>query len=518
MREPFSLFQTLGTVVKERPDSSDAAALAEEIAAHVWRSVYVRADEHLEAIARDAEVCVYLLRESERSATETRTWYAGQMHALGTIARLALDAVLPFNVNAAFQEHPNLTRLLQMLGSSERNIDALAQELRVEPSQLEKEFDVLVRLNLVQVAWDDRPEGWARLTSFGHEALHAIGTARSLDNGASETARTADSLAASSESSLAQFPVEYYDESLWRLGWTDGRLGVEPPRDLIEAEATRTRYKRLNEARLAVNTASATERVAEQMLASVRDDWEKARFERDNLADERRRNPGAFSPLLGRFYGIIAILIFIADLPLALLVSQTLSFRAPAEAFAVALGVAGLTIAFKLVIDAFASPHPSPTRSASLGRTVLLALVGGGTIVVLVLIGFIRAAGPQASPALTATTFTVMAILFPVVAAFCLSIFHLTHQNTIRMKAVAAAHERLEANWMAAMRTHEEARAASEEARAKYVEILEDENYADFSKALYRYGYERGYAQQRVRWMTEGRRSDAPFQLATRDS
>jgi hypothetical protein len=518
MREPFSLFQTLGTVAKERPDSSDAAALAEEIAAHVWRSVYVRANEHLEAIARDAESCVYSLRASERSVTETRTWYAGQMYALGTIARLALEAVLPFNVNAALQEHPNLTRLLQMLGSSERSIAALAQELRVDPSQLEKEFDVLARLNLVQVARDDSPEVWARLTSFGHEALHAIGTSQSLDNGASEIAGTANSLAVSSESSLTQFPVEYYDDSLWRLGWTDGGLGVEPPRDLIEAEATRTRYERLNEARLAVNAASATERIAEQVFANVREDWERARFERDNLADERRRNPASFSPLLGRFYGIVAVLILIADLPLALLVSQTLSFRAPTEAFAVTLGVAGLTIAFKLVIDAFASPHHSPTRSAGLGRTVLLSLVAGGTIVVLVLIGFIRAAGPQASPTLSAATFTVMAILFPVVAAFCLSIFHLTHQNTVRMKAVAAAHEQLEANWMAAMRALEQAKAASEEARAKYAEISEDENYANFSKALYRHGYERGYAQQRVRRMTEVNSPDAPFQLATRNS
>ena len=516
MREPFSLFQTLGTVVKERPDSSDAAALAEEIAAHVWRSVYVRADEHLEAIARDAEVCVYSLRESQRSVADTKTWYAGQMHALGTIARLALDAALPFNVNTTLQEHPNLMRLLQALGSSERSIATLAQDLRVDPKQLERELDVLGRLNLIQIARDDTPEGWARLTGFGHDALRAVGTSQSLDDGASHTSGM--SLAASSESSLLlQVPVEYSDDSLWRLGWADGRIGVEPSLDFIEFQAKHTHYKRLNEALQAANTAAATESVAEQMLARAHDDRESARIERDTLAEERRRNPRSFSPLLGRLYGIFAVVLFVADLPLALLVSQTL-FQGQTEALAVALGVAGLTIAFKLVIDAFASLRVSFSRVAGWASAVFLSIVGAGTMAILILFGFIRAAGPLVSPALSAASFTIMAILFPIVAAFCLSMFHLTHQNTIRMKAVAAAYEELEAKWVAALQAYEQARAASEQARAKYAEISEDGKYAELSKALYLHGYMRGHAQERVQRITDPGNFGAELQLATRGS
>jgi hypothetical protein len=319
----------------------------------------------------------------------------------------------------------------------------------------------------------------------------------------------------------SQLPPSRYDHPLWALAWTDGRLGAseETQVGLIDAQAELTRQERLAAARAVQEDAAAAERTAREKNDIAHAEWDDADKEFRTVTDERRHDPAAFSRALGGLYGIAAFFILLADLPLSFLVAYALNMRTADkkrgislddvrsifqhadqlwQALAVGLGIAALTIAFKLIIDYFQRPADARNAFIRWGRFILLALVFIATIGVFVIIGLVRAKGADPNgegvPSwLEQALFTSLALLFPIVAAFCLSMLRQTFQNAARAKAAKKAREKASPRYQETLRGHEEAVAALRKADAALKAIEEDHVEQRFLAQLYLHGYARGW-------------------------
>jgi hypothetical protein len=323
-----------------------------------------------------------------------------------------------------------------------------------------------------------------------------------------------------------------YEHGLWRIAWSDGRLGVDPDsqNELINAQAALTRQTRIARVRADLEKARAAENLRRTDHDSAKSDWVAAKKEHDDVSAQQRRDPSGFSRLLGGIYFFSALAILIADLPLSLLVAAGLgiqivvrdgnptdlmnlyeNFSSSWEALAVALGVAALTISFKLVIDRLyvRDDEGENTRVRSIRAALrLVALVGAaaGTISAFLVMGHVRAAYMAAPGSSTAPDakdvrylFSLLAILFPLIAAFCLSMSRLCWQNASRLSLAAKGLRNAWEKYRAAQQPFEVAqseRAAVEERLRAMSNPHTDEM---FLRELYTHAFDRGWAVPETR-------------------
>jgi hypothetical protein len=337
-----------------------------------------------------------------------------------------------------------------------------------------------------------------------------------------------DELAVRSDGSSGEsLHAARYDHGLWHIAWSDGRLGVEPDAhiELIGAQAALTRQTRIARVDAELAAARALEDARKGDSERASNDWQDAKSEHGIITARQRRDPGSFSRILPFVYMIFAAFILVADLPLSLLVAQALGFTTAVagansadllvmlthassvwEALAVSLGIAALTVAFKLLIDRLhVIDDVETTRGARIRaalRVMTLLAATAAAIYAFAVMGDIRAnymSGGTAGSVATRHVFIALAILFPVVAAFCLSLARVCSQNAKRLKLAEKARDKAWARQRMALQPFLDAQATRMAVQARRDSMNDATVDETFLRELYTHAYERGWAVPETR-------------------
>lgn len=321
-----------------------------------------------------------------------------------------------------------------------------------------------------------------------------------------------------------------YEHGLWKVAWSDGRLGVdpEPQSELIHAQAAITRQTRIARVQADFDKARAVEEFRKQDYERAHNDWEKAKNEHEIVSSQQRRDPAGFSRWLSALYVLFGVFILLADIPLSILVAEGLGVKLQMprgnprdilnllrywhtswDAIAVSIGVAALTVAFKLIIDRLhVRDEPGErawqryARAILRGTTLLAATLA--TIYAFYIMGRIRATMVGGTPPPTFESdkqylFTVLTILFPVVAAFCLSMARLCWQNAKRLSLAAKGRDKAWGRYRFALEPYVAAQAERSAIEARLKAMTDHQIDEMFLRELYTHAFERGWAVPETR-------------------
>lgn len=327
-----------------------------------------------------------------------------------------------------------------------------------------------------------------------------------------------------------------FDDPEWRIGWTDGRVGVPSQHalKLYEFEAER----RLASARAQLEgerTKARVDHTAElshQQLVQAVYDGVSERFR--DIEKDRIDNPTSYSWPLGVFYLAVAIVLWIADVPLTLLAADGLGIRTNYEALsnlqviratwtsmweplAFAIGIAALGLFFKFVTDFFFKPRFAKRLSVRITAGILLAgvmaMVGYNLYVLARLrtgVRQLQEAQRQAALGVTSIdipalaqemesranlSFILLTLTLPTIGGICASAGWHRIQNAIRYRTAEKEHERAHEKLVAARKSVHAAAAILATANAS-VENLpsSSQGAAEAAQALYGHGFVRGFA------------------------
>jgi hypothetical protein len=310
---------------------------------------------------------------------------------------------------------------------------------------------------------------------------------------------------------------ERYANALWLLGWTDGRLGERhrPQEAVVSAQATLLREQLRRQANHALVTAEARLATA-RALADLRSrEWEDVRKEYDELTAAQRDDPSMFSKQVGFFFLLFGLFVFIADMPFAFLAAGAVNIATQAnvpggtasttnlyqlfnyagalwQPIAFALGLAGLTVMFKVFADAVQRWQRGRSRWLQGLAWFLIGLAVLGVIGTFVLVGIVRGqtAAGKVSP-YTIPLFTALAIIFPFVAGFCFSVGKATIQNAARLRSVQDVRADIWSKYIASNEALERAKAGVTQATAEQEE-LDTTVFQKIASTVYLHGYARG--------------------------
>ncbi len=205
-------------------------------------------------------------------------------------------------------------------------------------------------------------------------------------------------------SSGTPLPVTFDDPEWWR-GWTIGRLGLLPEdvKAIFTLQAERRREEHVVALEAELNKAEAEATIARGRHERAANAATKVEDAFSAVEKDRLNNPTAYSWPLGVFYCIVALILWIADLPLSLLAADGLGIRTDYRALedlatirdrwttmweplAFAIGIAALALFFKFVADFFFKPNYLSRPWVRLVATVLLMavlLIVGGNLFLL---------------------------------------------------------------------------------------------------------------------------------------
>ncbi|HEV7745472.1 MAG TPA: hypothetical protein VGO56_10790 [Pyrinomonadaceae bacterium] len=111
-----------------------------------------------------------------------------------------------------------------------------------------------------------------------------------------------------------------YEHPLWSLGWTDGRLGQprETNEELLLARGRLRRDTRIQamKARLSLNETKLPD--LQMQVARVREFLSDAMSHYGKIVNDRAGRFHEFSYVLGGFYILVALVLFLSDIPLTL--------------------------------------------------------------------------------------------------------------------------------------------------------------------------------------------------------
>lgn len=204
-----------------------------------------------------------------------------------------------------------------------------------------------------------------------------------------------------------------YEHPLWSLGWTDGRLGqpCQTNEDLLVARGRLRRETRIQamKAKLSLNAAKLPD--LESQVARVRDLLTDAMSHYGKIVNDRAGRFHEFSYVLGGFYILVAVVLFLSDIPLTLkLVAKGFDLRTEVknartgqllygvdellvrfsdvvyqlwEPLALALGIALAGVFIKIFLDDVIFRETSEVRRKRIVTLSLIGVVFLGTIVVL---------------------------------------------------------------------------------------------------------------------------------------
>lgn len=310
---------------------------------------------------------------------------------------------------------------------------------------------------------------------------------------------------------------ERYANALWLLGWTDGRLGK--PHHFQEAVATaqatllREQLRRqAHHARVVAEAHSATAKTLSDLRAQ---EWAAVQTDYNDLAAAQREDPSMFSRQVGFWFLFFGTLVFLADMPFAFIAAGAVDIATQArvpggtasvtnldqlfryagalwQPIAFALGLAGLTVMFKVFADAVHRWQRGKNRWLKALAWLFLFVAFLDVISTFVLVGIVRGqtAAGQVTP-YTIALFIGLALIFPFVAGFCFSVAKITIQNAARLRSVQEVRSDLWSKYIAANEGLERAKAGVTQAIAEQEE-LDTTVFQKIASAIYQHGYARG--------------------------
>lgn len=328
-----------------------------------------------------------------------------------------------------------------------------------------------------------------------------------------------------------------YDDAEYRKGWTDGRVGAKSAnqRKILELVAARRRDALVVELQQKLEIANAEHATLEDRVLRARGDFGRIETAFNETEQHRIENPSHYSWPLGLVYCLVALLLWIADLPLSLLAADGLDIRTNYaalsdlsliranwttlwEPLAFAIGIAALGLFFKFVADFFFKPR---FRSHRVFKIVSVAMVICVTALVtwnLYYLAQLRAgvkslheAQRRATLSNTAPTdvdvlnqqmqrgasisFVLLTLTLPIIGGICASAGWSRLQNAWSRRSLARARRR-------ARKTLDDAvwygqdRVATVRSRAAELEAVRTASIAptvDAALALYEDGFMRGF-------------------------
>jgi hypothetical protein len=304
-----------------------------------------------------------------------------------------------------------------------------------------------------------------------------------------------------------------YEHGLWRAGWTDGRLGEtpEPQLQLVASQAAFTRADRLAAAQRNLADAQAEQRHKRVLVEQRKNEWSAVDAEHARISHEKRTNGVAYSRGLAFLYAFFGVMIFVADLPLSFNVAPTLgidlkrdgftatnidelfaNFGRLWEPFAVAIGIAALTIAFKMLIDKLHVPYGFTTWWSKLLSAVLFAGTFGCLVWSFLRIGDARAAYLSGRVTNDQDLFILLALTFPLVAGYCFSMARIAWQNFRQRQEVELERKTAWTRFIEENHAAEKAGADVQSAQEVVRAVTADRSEAEFLRNLYLHGYQRG--------------------------
>ncbi|PYQ29618.1 MAG: hypothetical protein DMF56_11685 [Acidobacteria bacterium] len=326
-----------------------------------------------------------------------------------------------------------------------------------------------------------------------------------------------------------------YGEVEYRRGWTDGRLGVRVPHTYEVYQFRARRW--CDEHRLAIEQKVERAR-AERNFAQARAQRAEGEVSRIyvhfvDVDTERLGSPSSYSVLLGIVYCFVALLLWIADLPLSLLAADGLDIRTNYaqiadltslfqgwksmwEPLAFSIGIAVLGLFFKFVADFFFKPKLQRHVWMRVLSTILL--IGLITLVIWNLYSLAqlrtgikslheaqRAAAASGTPlnvtALTekmqkeaARSFILLTLTLPIIGGICASVGWSRIESVVRYRTLKSTWEKSQ---MAADELNHESLAADANLRslendAKAARQVPAEDVAAAAEYLYEQGFTRG--------------------------
>ncbi|HUP60885.1 MAG TPA: hypothetical protein VNA69_10750 [Thermoanaerobaculia bacterium] len=339
-----------------------------------------------------------------------------------------------------------------------------------------------------------------------------------------------------SDNSTGEPEPTSFDDPEWKTGWTDGRVGIPSQHvlKLYEFEAKR----RLADVRAKLEgektEANVNHQAELQNQQLVDGDYRGVMDKFHDIEKDRIENPTSYSWPLGIFYVAVAVILWIADVPLTLLAADGLGIRTNYEALsnlqviratwtsmweplAFAIGIAALGIFFKFVTDFFFKPRLAKRLVVRIAAGFLLvavmAMVGYNLYVLARLrtgVRQLQEAQRQASMGVTSVdvgalaqdmesranlSFILLTLTLPTIGGICASAGWHRIQNSIRYKTAEKEHERAREEHVAAQKLVHNTAAALATANAKLWNLpASSEGAAEAAQALYGHGFVRGFS------------------------
>lgn len=355
----------------------------------------------------------------------------------------------------------------------------------------------------------------------------------------------ADNRERSDNSSGEPEPTSFNDPE-WRTGWTDGRVGVPSPHalEIYRQDAAR----RLADARAALEGRHTKAEVDHKAVLEdqqfVAADYTGVTEKFRELEKDRMDNPTSYSMPLGLFYLAVAVILWIADVPLSLLAADGLGIRtdynalsnlrtirsswtALWEPLAFAIGIAALGLFFKFVADFFFKPRLAKRLTVKIVAGILLLCVMGMVGYNLFVLAGLRtgvrqlqeaqrqAAAGASSVDIAALSremesranlaFVLLTLTLPTIGGICASAGWHRLQNAIRYKTILKEHGLAREKLTAAQEKVHQAAAVLATAKATLSNLPESATDAALAaQALYSHGFIRGFAVPET--MHNGRR------------
>lgn len=326
-----------------------------------------------------------------------------------------------------------------------------------------------------------------------------------------------------------------YDDPEYRKGWTDGRVGAKSANQckILELVATRRRDALVVELQQKLEIANAEHATLGERASRARADTGRIETAFNETEQNRIENPSHYSWLLGLIYCFVALILWIADLPLSLLAADGLkipgnyalrsdlsqiraNWTSMWQPLAFAVGIAALGLFFKFVADFFFKPR---FRSHRVFKAVSVTLVIGVVALVtwnLYYLAQVRVGvkslqetlspGSSIAPAdiealnqqmqqRAGVSFVLLTLTLPIIGGICASAGWSRLQNAWSRVALARARRRVrkaldDAVW------YEQLRAATVRSTATELEAVRTASIApevDAAFALYEDGFMRGF-------------------------
>lgn len=248
-------------------------------------------------------------------------------------------------------------------------------------------------------------------------------------------------------------PAARYDSREWDAGWTDGRaaLRTDAHEQFLVSQAEYERHQEIRKARSERATARAAAQAFNNRLSLIEAELEPLRTYYKQLLERRHRYSSEASVPLGAMYLFFGTFLFLADVPLSVLVAEGLRIptraRIPGttrtvllsqiftdtwlvleylwEGVLLALGIALLGIIVKFFVDAVIfrdEDEPPLTIKATAGISAAFALF----LICTWFLGALRADVSAGQPGVRPVSsegwaFLLLTLTLPIAGGFCFS-------------------------------------------------------------------------------------------------